>query len=172
MLSVFNGFYTYSLKETVPFFTHIAVAVLAVALIYDYFRRRVASDIIRAINETGAHSPQSALDAARLDEILGRYAALGRHMLKNGSTLRRYVKRARSSAGVGYFIPSATEPLGENATADTSARLPASLRAGGEHSLRGLVVSIVLLVVFGEVFIRFFPTLYEYIIGNSKNLFS
>lgn len=185
MLSVFNGFYTYSLKETVPFFTHIAIVLLIVALLYDYFRRRVASDIIKAINDVGAHSPHSALDAARLDEILGRYAVIGRYMLKNGSTLRRYVKRARFDSGVGYFIPlahdssdssqreSANSPRGENAVESPSApRLPSSLRGGGERSLKGVIVSIVLLIIFGELFIRFFPTLYEYIVGNSKNLFS
>ncbi len=194
MLSVFNGFYTYSLKETVPFFTHIAIVLLIVALLYDYFRRRVANDIIKAINDVGAHSPHSALDAARLDEILGRYAAFGRYMLKNGSTLRRYVKRARFDSGVGYFIPlapdssdssqrestnspqqdkGANSPRGENAVESPSApRLPSSLRGGGERSLKSVIVSIVLLIVFGELFIRFFPTLYEYIFGNSKNLFS
>lgn len=172
-LSVFNGFYTYSLKETVPFFTTLAVAIIIAALIYDYFRRRIAHRIITALNDVGAHAPSSAMAASRLDEILGSAARFGRYMLRRDGALRRYVKAAKTDAGAAYYIPQTDggRAVGADATEDVT-HLPASLRGGGERSVRSLVFSIVLLIVAAELFIRFFPTLYEYIIGNSRNLFS
>ncbi len=171
--SVFNGFYTYSLKETVPFFTTLAVAIIIAALIYDYLRRRIAHRIITALNDVGAHAPSSAMSASRLYEILGSAAHFGRYMLRRDGALRRYVRAAKTDAGAAYYIPQTdgAHAVGADA-AEEGVHLPASLRGGGEHSVRSLIFSIVLLIVAAELFIRFFPTLYEYIIGNSRNLFS
>lgn len=175
--ALFNGFYSYSVKETVPFFTTLAVVILIAALIYDYFRRRIAHKIIKSINDAGAHSPSSALTASALDETLGSWARFGKYMLRRQGALRRCVKAVKTDSGASYYIPQSPDAPAVGADAveasnNAYSSLPASLRGGGERSLRSLIITVILLVIAGELFIRFFPTLYEYIIGNSKNLFS
>ena len=170
LASIFRGFYTYGPEELVPFFTRIAVLVIIAAVLYDYFRRRFAASIINAIVGAGAVSEETAVSA---DELEAKEKGLGRKcraMLKDTSPLRRYVMKAEK----GFYIPPVeeTNEEGIDAIAKNARRIPASLRGGAERSLLKIVIGLVLLVIAGELFIRFYPVLYDHFIEGSRNLFS
>ncbi len=174
LASIFNGFYTYGLDELVPFFTRIAVIVIVAAVLYDYFRRRLAAQIISVLNSSGAVSAETAKSAEELEKLSAGMKRKCRLMLRDTSPLRRYVMKTETASGAAWYIPPAekTDEEGIEAIARSQRRLPASLRGGAERSVIKMVIGIVLLIVAGELFIRFFPVLYAHFIENSKNLFS
>ena len=171
LASIFNGFYTYGHEETVPFFTRIAVIVIIFAVLYDFFRRRFSSDIISGITSAGADSPENAVSSADLEKFGKGNARKCRFMLRETSPLRRYVMKTEDGR---WYIPPVSDSgeEGIDAVMKNARRLPASLRGGAERSALKMVIGLVLLIIAGELFIRFFPVLYDHFIENSKNLFS
>lgn len=174
LASIFNGFYTFGPEELVPFFTRIAVVLIVVAVLYDYFRRRFAASIIDAISSAGAISEETAVSTAELEKQVKGIEIKCRFMLRDASPLRRYVMKAEGDGEARWYIPPAveTDEEGIDAIGKNAKRIPASLRGGAERSALKMVIGLALLVIVGELFIYFFPALYDHFIVNSKNLFS
>ena len=172
--SIFRGFYTYGPEELVPFFTRIAVIVIIAAVLYDFFRRRFAAAVIDGIVSAGAVSEETAVSSEELEKQAKGLAKKRRAMLKETSPLRRYVMKTEVNGEARFYIPPVqeTDEEGIDAIAKNARRIPAALRGGAERSPAKIVIGLVLLAVAGELFIRFFPSLYEHFITNSKNLFS
>jgi len=170
---IFNGFYTFGLEETVPFFTRIAVLVAICAVLYDFIRRKAAASVTDALARAEAVSEESAVTVQELEKQNKGIARKCSMMLRDTSPLRRLVLKTEKNGQAAYYVPPAEvcEEEGIDAIAKSARRMPASLRGGAERSGLKLAVGLVLLAIAGELFIRFFPVLYEHFIVNSKNLF-
>ena len=75
-----------------PILIRIAVGIIILAVLYDWFRRKWARMIVDAVKAAGADSPESAISTAELTAASKMMKLAVAFLLRKHSPLRRYVK--------------------------------------------------------------------------------
>ncbi len=173
-----------------PYLIRIAAIWLILFSITDYLKRKRASLIVKALKESGADCPESALTLASLEEKYPRITkCLG--LLDEYSTLRRVVllaedespeepaedtkkkrktsKKRRLTGDERWYIPAPAPACDEEGEDQPEApATPALLRLGGETEVRWLILGCILTAVFSELIIHFLPQIMNFFTGLSS----
>ena len=174
------------LTYILPYLIRIAAILLIVFSITDYSSRKKAKLIVKALTESGADSPETAVTLISLEDGYKGITKCKR-LLDEFSSLRRIVllaeeseespkkksifsKKTRLKGDERWYIPApapACDEEGEENQPEAPAT-PALLRLGGETEVRWLIVGCLLTAVFSEIIIHFLPQIMNFFTGLSS----
>ncbi len=160
--------------DLIPVIVRLAVIIIAAEVIIDFFKRRATVALVDAIKSLGANTPETAVSAEQLENVLPDAKKKCRMLLTGKTSLSGYVlcaddaenpekKYVKYTGTERWYIPEAENLKEEGIDAVKGAYIPAALREGAEKSLAKIIIGLVFLVVIGELFIYFYPQISEFV---------
>lgn len=170
--------------DYLPIVIRIGAVVMALAILYDYIKRKWANALVETLRSRDAVSIDTAVSTSELEGNIKNARLIIKILLSSEySSLRRVIKcvsvkgedtqiskkRSAKLMGDEKWYLKMPELVGDDEKDKVPEySLPYVLRDGGEKSRAKIIIGIVIVILFSELIIYFLPQIVSFFSGVSR----